>query len=90
MKKAQEEYGKHVFVNQFIKFELPFQYLFELIKNGELGSLKALHINRKTPTLWGDLSLDRITTDLMIHDFDFVTWLLGSPETKSCDRNPRW
>lgn len=80
MKKAQEVYGKRVFVNQFIKFEPPYHYLFELMKKGELGSLKALQLKRKTPPLWGDLSLNNITTNLMIHDFDFVTWLLGSPD----------
>ncbi|WP_010095189.1 Gfo/Idh/MocA family protein [Ornithinibacillus scapharcae] len=76
---AEQKYGRKVFVNQFIKHEHPYEYLYAEIQNEALGKLKSLHIKRMTPPLWGDLSLHKITTDLMIHDFDFVTWLLGSP-----------
>lgn len=80
MKLAEQKYGKRVYINQFIKFEHPYEYLNDVVEKEELGKLKALHIKRNTPPLWGDLSLHKISTDLMIHDFDFVTWLLGIPE----------
>lgn len=79
IKQASEKYDKKVFIDMFIRFERSYEYIFEVIQNNTLGKLKALHVRRKTPHLWGDLGLDKITTNLMIHEFDFVTWLLGSP-----------
>jgi UDP-N-acetylglucosamine 3-dehydrogenase len=79
MLEAEKKYGKTVYVNQFIKNEYPYEYLYETVRSSVLGKLKALHIRRKTPPLWGDLSLSKIVRNLMIHEFDFVTWLLGSP-----------
>lgn len=80
MQEAEIQYGKNVFINQFIKHEHPYTYLHKLVQTQTLGSLTTLHIKRKTPPLWGDLSLKRITTDLMIHDLDMVAWLLGKPD----------
>ncbi len=79
MKRAEEEYGKRVFVNLFIRHEYPYEYVYNTLKQNTLGKLKALHVKRKTPPFWGDLSLNNIVTNLMIHEFDFITWLLGSP-----------
>lgn len=79
IKQAVQRYGKKVFIDMFIRFEQPYEYIFKTIQNNTLGKLKALHVRRKTPHLWGDLGLNEITTNLMIHEFDFVTWLLGSP-----------
>ncbi len=79
IKEAGEKYGKKVFVNMFVKFQEAYQYIYTIKKENTLGKLKALHIKRKTPHLWGDLSLDTISPNLMIHELDFVTWLLGKP-----------
>lgn len=79
MRKAEEMYCKKVFVNQFIKHEPAYEYIYETIKNNSLGKLKALHIRRKTPQFWGDLSLNNIVINLMMHEFDFITWLLDEP-----------
>lgn len=76
---AAEEYDKKVFVNMFIKFEPAYQYVYNITQENTLGKLKAFHIRRKTPHLWGDLSLNKISPNLMIHELDFVTWLLGTP-----------
>lgn len=79
IKQAEEEYGKKVFVNMFIRVDQAYEYIYEVIEKNTLGKLKALHIRRKTPPIWGDLGLSKITTSLMLHEFDYVTWLLGSP-----------
>jgi UDP-N-acetylglucosamine 3-dehydrogenase len=79
IKEAAEKYNKKVFVNMFIKFHEAYQYIYTIKKENTLGKLKALHVRRKTPHLWGDLSLGTISPNLMIHEFDFVTWLLGMP-----------
>lgn len=68
IKQAAKQYGKRVFVDMFIKFEQPYDYIHKVIEENTLGKLKALHIRRKTPHLWGDLGLSKITTNLMIHE----------------------
>ncbi|MDF2803273.1 MAG: gfo/Idh/MocA family oxidoreductase [Anaerocolumna sp.] len=78
---AAKDYNKKVFVNLFIRHEWTYEYLYDLMKGNTLGKLKALHIRRKTPHLWGDLDLSNITTNLMIHEFDFVAWMLGRPNS---------
>lgn len=78
--KASKSYQKKAYVNMFIRFENYYEYLYDLNKKGTYGELKALNIYRKTPGIWGDLGLDTIHTSLMIHEFDFVTWLLGKPK----------
>lgn len=80
MKEAEERYGKRVFVNQFIKYQAPYEYLYHALQSNTSGKLKALHIKRETPQLWGDLSLDKMIINLMMHEFDFITWLLGIPD----------
>lgn len=79
MVEAQKEYGRCVFVDQFIKYEYPYTYIHDIVKNKSLGKLVALNVKRQTPPLWGDLSLNRIIVHLMIHELDFVTWLFGMP-----------
>lgn len=86
MKKAEEQYKRRVFVNQFIKHEYPYEYIYDIIQVGTLGKLKALQVRRRTPSLWGDLGLEKITTEFMIHDFDFITWLLGTPNHISSNK----
>lgn len=80
IKEAQKKSNKKVFINLFIKHEYPYRYLYDTVKDGSFGKLKSLSLQRKTPALWEDLSLDNIVTNLMIHEFDFITWLLGMPK----------
>lgn len=77
IKEAAERYHKKCFVDMFILFEEAYKYLHKLITENTLGTLKALYVKRETPHLWGDLSLDKISPNLMIHECDFVTYLLG-------------
>lgn len=77
MKQASEKYNKKIFVDMFIKFDGPYDILYKIVKEKKYGELKALHLKRKTPPLWGSLGLEEITTKLMLHEFDFSTWLLG-------------
>jgi predicted dehydrogenase len=88
---AARKYGKKVCVDTFMKFAAPYQYLYEIQKSQRYGQLKSLRIYRKTPSIWGDLGFEHITTDLMIHDLDVVTGLCGKPiriETFGVTGNP--
>ncbi|WP_342561214.1 Gfo/Idh/MocA family oxidoreductase [Paenibacillus sp. FSL R7-0345] len=76
LKRAETHYAKRVLVNQFIKFDPAYRYLYEAVQQEKYGRLLKLSLARETPPLWGNLGLDQIATSLMIHELDFVTWLL--------------
>jgi UDP-N-acetylglucosamine 3-dehydrogenase len=79
IKKAEIKYGKKVFINLFIKFYPEYRFIYEAINNNTYGKLKAIHVKRKTAPIWGELGFDTIVTNLMLHDIDFITWILGVP-----------
>lgn len=78
IREANNQYNNKVFVNQFIKFCPEFRYIHNVVLNNTYGQLKAIHLKRSTAPLWGDLGYDRIITNLMIHEIDFVSWLIGN------------
>lgn len=80
MLETADELGQRLWINQFIKREAPYQVLANAYEDNLYGKLKLLHIQRLTPPLWGDLSLKTLSTDLMIHDCDVVSGLLGVPK----------
>lgn len=77
MKHARDRSGKKLLVNQFIKFDPAYAYLRNAQTENKYGQLLSLSLKRETAPLWGDLGLSSITTNLMIHELDFVTWLFG-------------
>lgn len=77
MKEAEKQYGRRILVNQFIKFEPAYKYLYEAAHDERYGKLLSFTLTRETAPLWGDLGLGTITTNLMMHELDFVTWMLG-------------
>ncbi|MDA3845760.1 MAG: Gfo/Idh/MocA family oxidoreductase [Vallitaleaceae bacterium] len=77
---VMKETGQQVYVNMFIRYDQPYIYLHKAHLDQRYGKLKHLSIYRKTPPLWGALGLDSMATSLMIHDLDFITWLLGKPK----------
>ncbi|GIO08315.1 hypothetical protein J31TS6_43430 [Brevibacillus reuszeri] len=60
------------------KFDPAYAYLHTVNKQQKYGHLLSLSLKRETAPLWGDLGLDSITLNLMIHELDFVTWLVGT------------
>ncbi|WP_313641246.1 Gfo/Idh/MocA family oxidoreductase [Paenibacillus sp. FSL K6-0276] len=83
LKEVEQLYDSRILVNQFIKFDPAYKYLYETTHNEKYGKLLSLTLKRETPPLWGDLGLHSIATNLMIHELDFVTWVLGSTEPHS-------
>lgn len=75
-----EKYGRKVFVDLFTRFIPTYSYLQQIFDKKVYGRLKTLRIQRKTPPIWGDLGPEKIVTDLMIHDIDYITWLLGGTD----------
>lgn len=78
---AANQYGKRVFVDLFLRFEEPYEYLYRIVKDNKFGKLKELQVKRESPPWWGNLDSAHIGLNLMIHDMDFVTRLLGEPDS---------
>lgn len=78
--KTAREYNRRAFVDLFLRFEYPYEYLYRIVKDNKLGMLRDLQVKRKTPPWWGNLDTDHIGLNLMIHDMDFVTRLLGEAD----------
>lgn len=83
MKEAAKKYNKAVFVDNFIKFEPAYKYLYDTVQNNSLGKLQTLQLSRKTPPIWGDLGLKNIVTNLMIHEFDFFNFIFDKADSIS-------
>lgn len=79
MQNAKQKSGKQLMVNLFLRFEHAYETLSDIAQKGEYGKLHKIQIQRYTPPYWGDLGKSKIVTDLMIHDIDFVSYLLGMP-----------
>lgn len=83
--KTAEQYNKRVFVDLFLRFEYPYQFLYELVKSNSYGTLKELLVKRETPPWWGNLDTRHIGLNLMVHDVDFAVRLMGEPDSISAD-----
>ncbi|WP_167958058.1 Gfo/Idh/MocA family protein [Anaerosporobacter faecicola] len=77
MLEAKQTYGKHLMVDLFIRFEYAYELLASYVKDHRYGALRKIQIQRNTAPIWGDLGPDKIVMDLMSHDIDYVTSLLG-------------
>ncbi|WNS45042.1 Gfo/Idh/MocA family oxidoreductase [Paenibacillus sp. MMS20-IR301] len=79
MLQAEQQYGRRILVNQFIKYEYAHQVLYEAARGATYGKLLHLTLRRETAPVWGDLGLGSIAANLMIHELDFIEWLLDAP-----------
>ncbi len=82
---AAQKNRKKVFVNMFLRYDPYYQMIHDLVQSNKYGMLKHLTVFRRTPPLWGNLGNDTIALALMIHDFDFVTWLSKDLRIVSCN-----
>ena len=86
---VSKETDKNFMVAHVVRFMKPYMTLRSIIESGELGKLIRLDMKRISgiPTWsWEDWMRDEkrsggVTTDLSIHDLDFVQSVLGMPDT---------
>ena len=79
MKQAAQTHQKKVFVDLFIKYSDPHRYAIEKAKDQSLGSPISVSCYQRTPPNWGDMTIRKLVYDMMIHNLDFVSELLGVP-----------
>lgn len=80
MKKYAEQYNKKVFVDLFYKFSAPHKYACDIIKSNKFGKPTVVTTYNRTPPIWGDLGLENIVLNFMLHNYDFLTEIMGMPE----------
>jgi len=95
--KLAREKDRILMVGHVVRFMPPYQKLKAYINSGEFGKLKFLSLTRYSGIpAWGEW-LDRRTTfgssggalfDLLIHDIDFVNYILGKPGSIKCNYLP--
>ena len=79
MKQAAQIHRKKVFIDLFIKYSYPHRYAIEKAKNQFLGRPISISCYQRTPPNWGDMTIRKLVYDMMIHNLDFISELLGVP-----------
>lgn len=84
---AFEKSGTRLFVGQVVRFFPEYARIKEMYDAGDLGEVGVVRTNRKSGFLhgWNDWYADRrasggVMVDMLIHDFDFLRWMLGPVE----------
>ncbi|HEX2955032.1 MAG TPA: Gfo/Idh/MocA family oxidoreductase [Bacillota bacterium] len=68
---------KLLMVALFDRFQSQYRHIAELIKSGQWGKPKAFFANRRSPAYFAS---NDIVINMMIHDFDFLSMLVGKPK----------
>ena len=76
MLKAAKTNGRLLLIALYDRFQSQYKYIYEYLNSGKLGKPKAVFANRRSQPYW---SSKDIIVNLMIHDFDYLYWLLGKP-----------
>jgi len=79
MVKVAKDELQLLMIGQFSRFQAGNRYLFVKISGNSIGKLRKLNLYRKTAPFWG--ITDKLIIDLLIHDFDYVSWLMGQPNS---------
>ncbi len=79
MSQAATETGQNLMVALFGRFVSPYKQVYEMVASNDFGEIKAVFSNRRTPPIWGGDWDENFIMNLMLHDIDYVYWLLGKP-----------
>ena len=79
MAQAATENGKQLLVALFGRFVSPYKHIQEMVSSHRLGEIRTVFSNRRTPPIWGADWDENFILNLMLHDIDYVCWLLGKP-----------
>ena len=81
MLEASKQTEKKLMVALYDRFQSQYMFIHEFIKSGKIGKLKAIFANRRSQSYFASKD---IVLNLMIHDIDYICWLLGMPESVYC------
>ena len=81
MAQAAAANSRLLLVALFGRFLSDYKGVREYMETGRLGEPRLVYANRRTPPVWGGGWDDNFILDLMLHDIDYIVWLLGKPAT---------
>jgi len=79
MSQTANSCGKLLLIALFGRFVSDYRFIHEYIHAGHLGAPRFVFANRRTPAIWGNGWSENFITDLMLHDIDYLYWMLGKP-----------
>lgn len=91
---AEQKLDKpHIQVGFMRRFDAEYADLRELIASGDAGELLMLRCAHRNPDVPESYTQSMLITDSVVHEFDVVPWLAGSPvksvEVKYARQNPK-
>ncbi len=78
MRRLAHSSKKLVLVGLFDRFQSEYKHVYESLHAGDFGQPLVVMATRRTPAIWGNLA-ENIILNLMIHDIDYLCWLVGTP-----------
>lgn len=81
MQECARRNQRGLFVDLFYKFSAPHRHALNLVRDGLLGNPMMVSAYSKTAPVWGDLGLDSIVIQFMLHNLDFLVEVMGTPQT---------
>ncbi|UOQ59293.1 Gfo/Idh/MocA family oxidoreductase [Leucobacter rhizosphaerae] len=79
----------HIQLGFMRRFDTEYQALRELVTSGESGDLLMVRALHRNPTVPDTYTEDMLITDSVVHEFDVVPWLAGSPIVSVEVKHPR-
>lgn len=79
MKRCARKNNRELNVDLFYKFSDPHRIAIHMIQSKKLGKPLVARVYQKTPPYWGDMTLDQLVQDFMLHNFDFLNEIMGQP-----------
>ncbi|MBL3685446.1 gfo/Idh/MocA family oxidoreductase [Leucobacter zeae] len=79
----------HIQVGFMRRFDAEYQQLRDLVVSGESGELLMVRALHRNPTVPESYTNDMLITDSVVHEFDVVPWLAGSPVKSVEVKHPR-
>lgn len=78
MVEASRQNDRIMMVALFDRLQSQYRHIGELVRSGQLGEPKSFFANRRSPSYWASKD---IVVNFMIHDLDYLCWLLGKPKS---------
>lgn len=79
MAQTADDCQKLLMVALFGRYVGDYKFVHDWVAAGRIGKPRMVFANRRTPPIWGDGWDENFILDLMLHDLDYVCWLLGQP-----------
>ncbi|MDP2844011.1 MAG: Gfo/Idh/MocA family oxidoreductase [Acetobacterium sp.] len=79
MKEKAGATGRKLLIARYVRFQSEYKYIRDMVSEGRIGEIKFAYADRRTAPVWGSGWDEHFITNLMLHDIDYLVWLLGMP-----------